>query len=333
MTTTATTAPASELILVRLLTAAKTKLSPSKVRSDVGRFFRRPPTAEEWQAYINDLVAAGLLTVRPYRLTDAGRALALERLGLNELPARANWPALRDGYLVPALLGASADQRSVAASAEGLPVLLLRRRYGLRTGTTLAQVVEELICKELGFSEETNVKDLSLLMLRRLLKTDERLDIEQLRKQLVRHAVNARNVKVDSLRAAVLQDWVDGENPRPERPISAAEDKRAPEPGGFDLPTFAETVRAAARHSSDGRFGDNKVFINHLWRRLQHEPNFPRLDLPAFKGRLVEANHAGLLRLERADLVQAMNPTDVQESATSYENALFHFVLIERERP
>jgi hypothetical protein len=330
MTTTATTAPAGELILVRLLAPAKRAPGSSLLRRDLDRFFRRPPTAEEWQGHLNELLAAGLITAKPFRLTDAGRALALERLGLSELPARVNWPALRDRYLVPAVLGAPEDMRPRIGKAEGLGALLLRRKHGLRAGATLSQAVEALVCKELGFPEEMSVKSVCTLALRRALRTQERLTGKQLRSELVKDAAGTQKGDMAGLRAAVLREWLDSDKARRETQ-PAEPDKRAPEPGGFDLPTFTETVRAAARHSSDGRFGDNKVFINHLWRRLQNEPNFPRLDLPEFKRRLAEANHAGLLRLERADLVQAMNPTDVRESETPYENALFHFVLIERD--
>jgi hypothetical protein len=49
--------------------------------------------------------------------------------------------------------------------------------------------------------------------------------------------------------------------------------------------------------------------------------------------RLVEANHAGLLHLSRADLVQAMDPADVRESEASYLGAPFHFIRIEEDRP
>ena len=44
---------------------------------------------------------------------------------------------------------------------------------------------------------------------------------------------------------------------------------------------------------------------------------------PRFKTRLAEANNARLLDLSRADLVQAMDPEDVQLSEVSYLNATF----------
>ena len=75
------------------------------------------------------------------------------------------------------------------------------------------------------------------------------------------------------------------------------------------------------------------MFIAPLWRASQQEPSFPRVSLPEFKQRLVEANSHNLLHLSRADLVQAMDPQLVAESEATYLNASFHFVLIEGDHP
>ncbi len=56
------------------------------------------------------------------------------------------------------------------------------------------------------------------------------------------------------------------------------------------------------------------------------------LDSAAFKRRLAESNALGLLVLSRADLVQVMDPTDVDESATSFQNATFHFILVDGKK-
>jgi hypothetical protein len=90
---------------------------------------------------------------------------------------------------------------------------------------------------------------------------------------------------------------------------------------------------AAARACPTGRFGDNKVFINHLCRYLQNEPGFPRLALEEFKRRLTEANAARLLVLSRADMAPDLPQDDVRASETSYLNAHFHFVTLEEVRP
>src|SRR4029077_14684332 len=88
---------------------------------------------------------------------------------------------------------------------------------------------------------------------------------------------------------------------------------QAPAPP-LDLALFARTVLAAARDCQSGRYGDNKVFVVHVWRALLHDPDFQGIDLATFKARLAEANNARLLNLSRADLVQAMDRQDVQLS-------------------
>jgi hypothetical protein len=95
-----------------------------------------------------------------------------------------------------------------------------------------------------------------------------------------------------------------------------------------DLPGFAERVRAGARSCPSGRLGDNKVFVVHVWRALRGDPAVAGLDLDGFKRRLAEANHARLLDLGRADLVEAMDPEDVRLSEVHYLGATFHFVRI-----
>ena len=55
---------------------------------------------------------------------------------------------------------------------------------------------------------------------------------------------------------------------------------------------------------------------------------FQAMEMVTFKKQLAEANNARLLDLSRADLVQAMDPNDVQQSEVHYLNATFHFVRI-----
>jgi hypothetical protein len=90
-------------------------------------------------------------------------------------------------------------------------------------------------------------------------------------------------------------------------------------------------VTAVARKCPTGWFGDNKVFISHVWKQLRSEPRFAPLGLGGFKQKLVEANRANLLTLSRADLVQLMDPTDVRESEITYLTATFHFILVEKD--
>ena len=90
----------------------------------------------------------------------------------------------------------------------------------------------------------------------------------------------------------------------------------------FDLHRFADRVKAAAQACPSGRYGDSKVFIVHVWRMLHDDPDFRGMDFSTFKQRLAEANNARLLDLSRADLVQAMDPEDVQLSELLPQPAL-----------
>jgi hypothetical protein len=70
------------------------------------------------------------------------------------------------------------------------------------------------------------------------------------------------------------------------------------------------------------------VFIAHVWKLLQSEPDFAGMELDGFKQLLVVANNARLLDLGRADLVQVLDPDDVRSSEVCYLNTAFHFVRI-----
>lgn len=72
------------------------------------------------------------------------------------------------------------------------------------------------------------------------------------------------------------------------------------------------------------RFGVRKVYISALWPAV--DPN-GSITLNVFKRRLLSARAAGLLELARADLVAAMDPALVADSATRDLGAEYHFVV------
>src|SRR5437867_1378055 len=113
----------SEFLLVRLLAPTKRPAAPSRLREEMRRLLREPLDAGRWQSLVGELVEAGLLTPKPLRLTASGREHALAVLGLEELPERTTWRALRDRYLVPRALEipeASGETRSRIGSQDGL---------------------------------------------------------------------------------------------------------------------------------------------------------------------------------------------------------------------
>ena len=181
------------------------------------------------------------------------------------------------------------------------------------------QVLEAVACKELGFPEETTLNGLLCAVLSRLLGS-ERLTKEKLVKQLPLFETGLTSATADAVRARWFRTGCGGRSRRSR--------DRSP-PSHLTWPPSPRPCGAGGHSPPQDRFHDNKVFIAALWRATRREPNFPRLSLPEFKQRLVEANSRNLLHLSRADLVQAMDPQMVAESETVYLNATFHFVLLE----
>jgi hypothetical protein len=315
-----------DLILVRLLAAAKKPPSLGDVRKSLAPLVEHRLSGPEWgRAFdeaLNQLRAAGLVEPKRLSLTGAGRAKALIFLGVSSLPPGATWKTLKDKYLIARALGTSLESPEVTnrlKDANGLRALVLKQRYGLTmVAPSLTQAIDALAWKQLGVDSDKPFK--AELVLQHLLSLPAGLKSDSLRALIAGQSVQARNSKAEELRLAAIRRWLDHAATAPAAPPPP------PGPPPFDLPTFAARVVTAARDAPTGHFGDNKTFIAHVRRQLTAEGRYRDLSDTAFKHHLVEANRAGLLRLSRADLVEAMDPADVRDSETSYLNATFHFV-------
>jgi hypothetical protein len=321
----------ADLVLVRMTLPGKNPVGPKDLRRDVGKLLGFEFSVAQLDDVRKELADAGFLTKgkrQTFTLTDSGRERALRFLGIEELPPRTNWSLAVSRYLFPKATGLSAEAAAKLDSGDKLAAFILKRKYELtgEAGSTVSQVLEAVACKELGFSGETTLNGVLCFVLNRLIGSDG-LAKDKLAQQLPLFETGLTSIKADAVRNTIVRDWLGG------APSTSQPHESLPaEP--FDLTAFAATVRALAQGSpAEDRFHDNKVFIAALWRASQQEPNFPRLSLPDFKERLVEANSQNLLHLSRADLVQAMDPNLVADSETAYLNATFHFVLLEGERP
>jgi hypothetical protein len=300
--------------------------APKRAREDLGKLLGADISAAEFDDLRDELTSAGFLTKgkrNTFALTAAGRERALRLLGVAELPARMNWSRAIAKYLFPKAAGLSADAAAKLDDGAKLTAFVLKRKYGLRAaaGSTVSQVAEALVCKKLGFPGETTLVGVFCAVLSKLMGPD-RLKKEQIIEQLPLFETGLKARSADAVRRKVVRDWLSAATVPPQ----------PPEP--FDLPAFASTVLALAAGSPpQDRFHDNKVFIVALWRASQREPNLQRFSLPEFKQRLLEANAQHLLHLSRADMVQAMDPQLVADSETAHQNATFHFVLLEGDRP
>lgn len=350
--------PLETLILVRLLPAGEKGVKPAEIRKDLEPLLSHRWSGTTLSAMLDRslirLVSRNLAVhlpvkskkaVPPLSLTDRGRETALSFLRVSQLPARPklSWANLKKALLLGPALGLSGPSAALAKD-DSLRALLLKRQYTLPTAElpTLKQARDEWLRKHLGMGEKEKVTldSIQSALFRRELGEDQPLPVKKALDRLLAKKLNARRDDAKELRDAVLRSWIDrsldGNSPDPGPtlapplpPPAAGPDSGAD--SALELPDFARHVLTAARTASTGRYGDNKVFIVHVWKSLRDHEGFRGMDLAAFKRRLAEANNARLLDLSRADLVQAMDPEDVRLSEVSYLNAAFHFIRVEAQ--
>jgi hypothetical protein len=276
-------------------------------------------------------------------LTNEGRRNALQALNMDELPPKTTWATLKSTQLVALALGRPG--RAVG----DFKAEILRTDYGLELGDkpTFAQATDVMAAKLIGLEPSQKFTKDSLL--RKFLHdagievpVGSKFDAKSIGDALFHRelgdssanapldliasrSVGARNQTKAELGSAILRTWID----RSETAAAPTAPEPKDNPAPLDLDDFARRVVEAARTSPTGWFGDAKVFISHVWHNLQEDPAFEGIDPAAFKHRLLEAHRARFLELGRADLVEAMDPDDVRESATPYQNVVYHFVRTE----
>ncbi|MCP4698444.1 MAG: hypothetical protein GY862_16575 [Gammaproteobacteria bacterium] len=331
----------NNLVLTRLLPAAKPELQ-SGLKKSLAPLFSEHLSSPEWnslfQQSILDLAAAGFVETAGRNRTElnaAGKKQALDFLGLDKPPARMRWEILKNAYLVSKALNLpmpdTADARKRIAGADGLRAAILRQAFDLPIADfpTLAQAKKALVWQQLGKLLNKSMDDLAGLPFTgkaAAILLNELLDparqpakvpaLTGIVFQLTAKQISAKRTDPNELRLALLRGRIELDAPA----VHTAYE--------FDPPGFAKQVMQAARGCKTGRFGDDKVFISHVWREFR--VNYPQvpLDEASFKRCLVEANRRGLIRLCRADLVEAMDREDVSASETNFLYAVFHFIEI-----
>ncbi len=346
--------PIDLLVLTRLLATGEKGDTVSGIRKDLA-----PLLEHRWSGNVLTQVldrtlirlsSLGLVIQRPGKtkraapgvlLTEDGRREALAALNVSALPAKPKptWSVLKKSLLVARALGLSAPGPAFAKGT-GLKAVLLRQKFGLPLGDypDLKIVKTELTRTLLGMGpkEKITLDTVQGALFGRELGERRPADPKKVLDRLVSRHLGARRDDDREWREAVLRGWIDGSADGPAAQDSATPSTPRTEPShaarAMDLAAFARSTRAAAEKCPTGRFGDDKVFIIHVWNTLQSHDEFRGTDLAGFKQRLAEANNARLLDLSRADLVQAMDPEDVRRSEVTYDNATFHFIRLGSER-
>lgn len=332
------TAPAGlgRLILIRLLAAGK---SPglSDLSKALKRYFadRLGLSESQWSERLGQRLAEleqrGLLQAKPFRLTENGRAEALTFLKLDALPSGMTWQTLRTRYLLARALEIQPSGKTEwdrLGTADGVRAAVLVRHYDLPTTPvpTISSALHALAWKQLHTAHHVEVpagKDFTWKhVLRATLMPDLHGEPVERLPAMVAHA---RNTGTNELRDAIIRQWLDRQEAGRGQPSENAESHPP-----SDLAEFATRVRELARTSPTGRFGDNKVFLSHLWERFQEQARDNGISREEFNRRLVEANRQNLLTLSRADLVGAMAPQDVQASEIRLSDTTYHFLRTDR---
>jgi hypothetical protein len=330
--------PVELLVLARLLPVGEKGDGLAKIRKDLDPLLDQrwsgSDLAETLDRTVHGLAARGLVEHLPakrksaapaLRLSSQGRAIALGSLGVSELPVKPKptWAALKKSLILAKALKLPPPGKAFATAA-GFKAAVLGRRFALPLPDypDLKSVRLELTRKllEMGSKEKITLQSVQAALFARELGEQRQIDAKKVLDRLVSKQVGARRDDDKEVRDAVLRGWLGESADRPRRDAT-------PSPP-LALADFVHHVKSAAEHCESGRFGENKIFIIHVWRKLQEAGKFPGMDLPGFKQLLAQANNARLLDLSRADLVQAMNPDDVRLSEVHFANAAFHFIRI-----
>lgn len=315
------------IILARLLQPA----TAAKARADTGKLLAAHLSHGEWAATFdtcwNRLVERRLIGPpaakkpgKSFTVTNDGRSRVLTFLQVSDIPAKMTWATLQAEFLLPIAMGlrpGSAEARRLKSAPQlKLAMISRSKQLSLPDGTTAKRVLAALAWKLIGIESEADFTAENVIQRLAFGQTaSKKTTATQMTTALAASAVGSTKMTSADLRAAAIRQWLLA-------PPNAGRDT------DDDIKQFAEHVIDAARRCPPAaRFGENKVFISHVWRQMNH-PTAHHVDLSRFKQRLLEANRDGLLQLSRADLVEAMDPVDVRESSTVYDNATFHFVRI-----
>ncbi|WP_224370115.1 hypothetical protein [Hyalangium versicolor] len=320
------------LALAWLLTRPKRRGSRKELHKALTPIVAHRWSRAEWanrcEALIEDLARDGRVLTHArggLELTPEGQASGLSLLGVEHLPRGLSWAKLKQTLLLARALGLPPTKQTLARleDADGVRAALLRQEHQLPLpeAPTLVQARDRLLWKQLGVETEQpfTLNAVQAHLLGKLLESKVAHPELALR-QLAARTVKASRPDAEAIRMAALRGWL-----LPAETEATSTPAPAPAPAPEDsLSAFAERVLAAARASPTGRFGENKVFISHVWKALQPEWG----NREAFDQQLLEANRTRRLSLSRADLVEAMNPADVSESEVSAYGASFHFIVL-----
>lgn len=302
------------------------------------------------------LVMAGLAYEDKARFgaTPSGCDALAEAIGLRSSARKLSWSQLRDVWLVAAALGLGMEgpaRIKRLAKPDGLRAVIVQKAYGLpiRPDTSPSKLRGQLAVIALerafgnkiksGFGDGGLSAKAGRLLASQLSAGQREFGTDaRLIAALAAEHAGARKPDVDALVLAILKRWI-SEGLEAEAaaghvelapalqpaPLVAANDAASARP---DLAGFSAAVLYEAERRADGWPGNRKAFISHVWQAIRDAHPAWRLTEIEFKCMLAEAHRAGLVVLANADLKDKSTVKEVQESAVSYKNTVWHLIRV-----
>jgi len=322
-----------QLITLRLLCAKTDGESKTNVSKTLAPFFLHRLSASAWRDRFEQTLASAqqktLIEPRgktKIQLTDAGLHQNEALLGYR--PSTTQWQSLKNIDLIAYVLGRakpSPPERKRLSLVDGLRGTLIQQHYTLPIPLypTLTQARDALLWREVfnpkhaeqrthqaqqKIGSRYTLSPLMAIIFSGLLGTDDILEPKNAVNQLVAKIVGAQRTDANELRLALLRHALADTTPMT-----------------FQLSVFVEQVKAALLTCQTGHFGEDKIFIAHVYAHMVAHHALT-LNLDQFKQHLADANNQRLLALAQADLVPAMDPKDVLDSEVHYLTSVFHFI-------
>lgn len=335
----------------------------AEIMRDLNPIFAHKLSPAEWRHLvtetISDLLLQGLAVQSRGRLTPSptGREVADAFLGRKGATA-ATWQDVRDGRLVAKALGLdSLGPKKVKElqRPDGLRAFIIQKAFGLplsgtqTVGKLRAQLAVVALERAFGNKIKTGLGAGSGFsaqagrMLAGQLSSRPR-DIgsdAQLVAALAAEAVDARQPDLETLRGAILRRLAQPALSETDvievtAPVlrQAANDAGLP---GATLPSsrrpdpesFARYVQLASQDCAEGWSGNRKALIMRVWQAIESRHPEWGLSEIEFKCMLGEAHRAGHLALASADLKDRRNADELNASAVTYKNTVWHLIRVE----